>query len=462
VSVDLRRSLPSVDEVLKQPEVAALVERHGRLLVLRAVRALLDEARGRAASGASLDASGLRAGAAEGVARRLAAQQARSLVRVVNATGVVVHTNLGRAPLPPAAAERVALIAAGYSNLEFDLAKGARGQREDHAEERLRRLLGAGGSVVVNNCAAAVLLAVNTLAEGREVLVSRGELVEIGGSFRIPEILEKGGARLVEVGTTNKTRVADYRDALSPRTALVLKVHRSNFEVSGFTEETPRRELAELCRERGLPLAEDLGSGLLQAPHPLLEAEPRVADCLAEGVDLVTVSGDKLLGGPQAGLMVGRRELCDRLRKNPLYRALRVDKMALAALDVVLGEHDAGRAAQSVPVARMLARQKDELRAEAERLAGRLERTAAGFRFEAGPGRSAVGGGAAPTVELPTWLVAVTHPRLSADALQGALRSADPPIVARVSEGRLLLDPRTLLPGEDELLLAAFRRLAGA
>ncbi len=460
MSVDLRRRLPSVDEVLKQPGIGPLVERHGRPLVLRAVRALLDEARGRAASGDTADASDLRAGAVDDVARRIEAQQARSLVRVVNATGVVVHTNLGRAPLPPAAAARVAEIAASYSNLEFDLVQGGRGQREVHAEQRLQRLLRAEGSVVVNNCAAAVLLAVNTLAEGREVLVSRGELVEIGGSFRIPEILKKGGARLVEVGTTNKTRVADYRDALSPLTALVLKVHRSNFEVTGFTEEAPRRELAELCRERSLPLVEDLGSGLLEAPHPLLKAEPRAGDCLAEGVDLVAMSGDKLLGGPQAGLVVGRRALCDRMRNNPLYRALRVDKMALAALDVVLAEHDAGRT-RGLPVGQMLARQGKELRAQAEELAGRLQAAAPSFRFEAGPGHSAVGGGAAPTVELPTWLVAVVHPRLPAAGLLTALRAGDPPIIARVSEERLLLDPRTLLSGEDDLIVAAFRRLAG-
>ncbi len=277
MSVDLRRSLPSVDEILKQPGVAALQELHGRSLVVRAARALLDEARARAALGEAGEAEALRDDAAAPLALRLEAQAARSLVRVVNATGVVVHTNLGRAPLSAGAAARVAEIAAGYSNLEYDLAAGARGQREVHVEERLQRLLGCAGSVVVNNCAAGVLLAVNSLAEGREVLVSRGELVEIGGSFRIPEILAKGGARLVEVGTTNKTRLADYRDAIGRETALVLKVHRSNFEVTGFTEETPREALAALCRERGLPLLEDLGSGLIATPHPAMAAEPRVA-----------------------------------------------------------------------------------------------------------------------------------------------------------------------------------------
>ncbi|HET7292893.1 MAG TPA: L-seryl-tRNA(Sec) selenium transferase [Vicinamibacteria bacterium] len=461
MSGDPRRVVPSVDHVLQQPGVASLVGRHGRNLVLRAVRGLLDEARARAAAGDPAGGEALRADPAALVSRRLEAEEAHSLVRVVNATGVVVHTNLGRAPLSPRAARRVAEIAASYTNLEYGLAEGDRGQREVHAEERLRRLLEAEGSVVVNNCAAAVLLAVNTFAEGREVLVSRGELVEIGGSFRIPEVLKKGGARLVEVGTTNKTRVADYRDAIGPATGLVLKVHRSNFEVTGFTEEARRSELAVLCRERSLPFVEDLGSGLLAPPHPMLSGEPTARACLAEGADLVAMSGDKLLGGPQAGIVAGRRSLCDAMRRNPLYRALRVDKMTLAALEIVLADHDSGRANESVPVLRMLSASKEALQSRAEALAGALEAAAPGFRFEPGPGRSAVGGGAAPSVELPTWLVAATHPRLGADALAAALRAAEPPIVARVAEERVLLDPRTVLPEEEPLIVAAFRRLAG-
>ena len=447
--------------MLQQPGVASLFGRHGRGIVVRAVRGLLDEARARAATGDASDSEALRSDPAPLVSRRLEVEGGHSLVRVINATGVVVHTNLGRAPLSPEAARRVAEVAASYSNLEYDLAEGGRGQREAHAEDRLRRLLEAQGSVVVNNCAAAVLLAVNTFAEGREVLVSRGELVEIGGSFRIPEVLGKGGARLVEVGTTNRTRVSDYRDAIGPQTALVLKVHRSNFEVTGFTEDAARTELAELCRERSLPLVEDLGSGLLAPPHPMLATEPTARACLAEGVGLVAMSGDKLLGGPQAGIVAGRLELCDAMRRNPLYRALRVDKMTLAALDVVLGDHDAGRAAENVPVLRMLKASKEELRRRAEALAEALAAAAPGFRFEPGPGRSAVGGGAAPTVELPTWLVAATHPSLAADKLAAALRAAKPPIVARVGEDRLLLDPRTLLPEDEPLVISAFRRLAG-
>jgi len=459
VSVDLRRSVPSVDEVLKQPGMRELQGRHGREPVVRAVRSLLDEARARAAGGEADAAQALRVDAAAAVASRIETAGAPSLVRVVNATGVVIHTNLGRAPLSAEAAARVAEIAQGYSNLEYDLAEGGRGQREVHVEGKLQGLLGCEGSVVVNNCAAAVLLAVNTLAEDREVLVSRGELVEIGGSFRIPEILGKGGARLVEVGTTNKTRIGDYREAIGERTALVLKVHRSNFEVTGFTEETPRDALAALCRERGLPLVEDLGSGLVEAP-PALAGEPDVRACLAAGVDLVAMSGDKLLGGPQAGLVVGRGDLCDRLRRNPLYRALRVDKMTLAALDVALGDHAAERAGARVPVVRMLAASSEELRRRAEALADELSAAAPGFRFEAQPGRSAVGGGAAPTRELPTWVVLASQPGVGAGRLHAALRSGTPPVVARVADDRLLIDTRTLLPGDDRALVDAFRRLA--
>ncbi len=460
MSVDLRRSLPSVDEVLKQPGVAALVERHGRALVLRALRALLDGARDAAAGGEAADLEALRSDASAAVSRVLLTRQAPSLVRVVNATGVVVHTNLGRAPLSEQAAARVLEIASGYSNLEYDLPLGGRGQRESHAEDKLRRLLAAESSVLVYNCAAAVLLAGNTLAEGCEVLVSRGELVEIGGSFRIPEVLKKGGARLIEVGTTNKTRIADYRNAIGPETALVLKVHRSNFEVTGFTEETPREELVALCREKGLPLVEDLGSGLLQAPHPLLRGEPTAGACLASGVDVVAMSGDKLLGGPQAGILLGRRGLCERMRRNALYRALRVDKMTLAALEVVLDDHEAGRAATSVPVVRMLGLGPEALRATAVALSTRLASVAPSFGFEVVEGGSAAGGGAAPGALLPTWLVAASRPGLGPASLLAALRAGDPPVIARVSEDRVLIDPRTLLPGDDEVLLAAFRRLS--
>lgn len=450
---DVRRLIPSVDRVLQDEAAAPLVARYGRPVVLRALRGLFDEARrGEAAFAAADTLPALR--------DRLAASGAPSLVRVVNATGVVVHTNLGRAPLSREAAERVAALASSNSNLEYDLETGERGQREVHTETRLRTLLQAEATAVVNNGAAAVLLAVNTFAEGREVLVSRGELVEIGGSFRIPEILGKAGARLREVGTTNKTRLADYRAALSPATGMVLRVHRSNFDVVGFTEETGREELAALAREAGLPFVEDLGSGLLAAPQPRLAAEPTVGAALAAGVDVVCFSGDKLLGGPQAGVLAGREPRVAALRRNPLYRALRVDKMTLAALDVVLSDHDSGRAAERIPVLRMLALGDAALRERASALAAELAAVAS-LTVETVPGESAVGGGAAPTLVLPTTLVAVAHRQLGPDALAAALRRAPVPIVVRILEGRVVLDPRTIAPGEEADVLAAFRSLDG-
>jgi len=458
-SDDRRRQLPSVDEVLREPRVRALEEEHGRDAVVRAVRDALAEARGD--GGAAGREERLRA-LPETLARRLAAAAAPSLVRVINATGVVIHTNLGRAPLAPEVAARVAGIASAYSNLEFDLQAGGRGDREAHAEMRLRRLVGAEAAVVVNNNAAAVLLAVNTLAEGREVLVSRGELVEIGGSFRIPEVLHKGGARLREVGTTNRTRVADYRSALGPDTGLILKVHPSNFRIVGFTEAPELEELVALAREAGLPLVEDLGSGALGALPGALRAEPLVAERLTAGVDVVTFSGDKLVGGPQAGLAVGRAQPVQAMRRNPLYRALRVDKMTVAALDAVLAVHEAGQAALHVPVQRMLAATPGDIRRRAEALAAQLRRAHPGLELVVVDGASAVGGGAAPEVELPTALLAVIHPSLGPERLAGALRGGRPAVLARVADGRLLLDLRTVLPGEEAALLEALDRACRA
>jgi L-seryl-tRNA(Ser) seleniumtransferase len=461
VESDLRRRIPSVDQLLQRPEVRALGDAHGRDAVLRHLRAALDELRETAAAGdaaavhARLDALPVE------LARRLEAAAAPSLVGVINATGVVVHTNLGRAPLSRAAAERVAAIASSYSNLEFDLEDGARGQREIHAEGRIRRLLGSEASVVVNNNAAAVMLAVNTLADGGEVLVSRGELVEIGGSFRIPDVLRKGGARLREVGTTNRTRLSDYEAVLSRETAMILKVHPSNFRLVGFTEAPDLAALAQLARAADVPLVEDLGSGYLTTLPGALAGEASVGASLRAGVDLVTFSGDKLLGGPQAGLIVGRRDLCDELRTNPLYRALRVDKLTLAALDAVLGEHEAGRALESVPVLRMLAAGADEIRARAATLAAALRAAVGGVQADVVAGESAVGGGAAPTVGVPTWLVAVSHRAWSAERLASALRAARPPVVARVADARLLLDLRTVRAGEEPALRAALVGVLG-
>jgi L-seryl-tRNA(Ser) seleniumtransferase len=457
---DRRRRVPAVERVLQLPEVLELAARHGRGPLLRELRRLLDAARASAAAGDDEALESLLADLPRRLGERLRAGLAPSLVRVINATGVVVHTNLGRAPLSREAAARVAELATAYSNLEFDLESGARGDREAHAEARLRRLLGVDAALVVNNNAAAVLLAVNTFAEGREVLVSRGELVEIGGSFRIPDVLRKGGAGLREVGTTNRTRLADFRAALTPQTGLILRVHPSNFRILGFSEAPTLEELAALAREARLPLVEDLGSGLLAAAPEALAREPRPEASLRAGADVVTFSGDKLLGGPQAGLVVGRAERLDAMRRNPLYRALRVDKMTIAALDSVLAEHERGRT-EGIPVLRMLVAGAAEVAARAAALAEALGRHAPEARLELRPGASAVGGGAAPDVEIDTTLVGLTHPALSAERLAERLRGGTPPVVARVAQDRVWLDLRTVQPHEEaelrDALLAALR-----
>ena len=449
---DLRQLLPSVDQVLQDERARALVEAHGRALVLRDLRLLLEEARAHATEGRREAVEEAVRSLLPGLEARLRHSRAPSLRRVLNATGVIVHTNLGRAPLPRAAAARVAEVAASYSNLELDLKDGERGNREVHAEERLRALLGVEASAVVNNCAAAVLLAVNTLAEGKEVVVSRGELVEIGGSFRIPDVLKKGGARLVEVGTTNRTRLSDYAAALGPDTGMILRVHPSNFRIVGFTEAPGTGELAGLAHEAGLPLVVDQGSGLLGLEEGLLPTEETALAVLGLGADVVAMSGDKLLGGPQAGLLAGRRAPVAAMRKNPLYRALRVDKMTLAALDAVLLEHESGRARETVPVLAMLSLSPERIHERAQAFARALEAEGLGFAVAVVAGASAVGGGAAPTLELPTWLVNVTHAARRPHELLARLREGDPPVLARVAEGALLLDLRTVAE-EDESAL---------
>ncbi len=452
--IDPRRLVPSVDHVMQRPEVQALVGRHGRPVVLRHVQAALDELRRRARD----DERGIGEAAAAlptEVAARVEAAAWPSLVRVLNATGVVVHTNLGRAPLSKAAAARVGEIASSYSNLEYDLERGERGNRETHAEVRLRELLGVESTVVVNNCAAAVLLAVNTLAEGREVLVSRGELVEIGGSFRIPDILRKGGARLREVGTTNRTRIADFRAALSPEVGLILKVHPSNFRIVGFTEAPSIEELAELAKEAGISLMEDQGSGLIDTLPDALAQEATVPGALRGGAGVVTFSGDKLLGGPQAGLVAGHRALVEAMRRNPLYRALRVDKMTLAALDATLAAHEAGRAATDVPVLRMIRAPLDEIRSRAEAFLSRLGDAAPDLQLTLAEALSAVGGGSAPAVGVPTVAISITHPGIRPDRMAAMLRSGKPPVVARVADDRLLVDLRTVPPEDEPALLEA-------
>jgi len=391
---------------------------------------------------------------ARAVARRLAREERASLRRVINATGVVLHTNLGRAPLAAEARTAIDRVARGYANLEFDLDAGARGSRYVHCAGLVAELTGAEDALVVNNNAAAVALALDTLARGRAVVVSRGELVEIGGGFRIPEVLERAGARLWEVGTTNRTRVEDYaRAARDADVAVLLKVHRSNFRVEGFTEEAAVGDLADLAARTGLPLVHDVGSGLLAEPTRVgLPHEPRPRDSIAAGAHLVAFSGDKLLGGPQAGILAGRADLVARVRRNPLCRALRVDKATLAALEATLALYrEPEEAVKRIPVLRMLAAPADELRRRAEALKDRLE--ARGVAVELVETASAVGGGSVPGVERPSWALAPGTPGEDEEELSRRLREGEPPVVGRIREGRLLLDLRTVADEEEDRLV---------
>jgi len=463
---DLFRELPSVDEMLRRPNVAALAADDGMAAVTDAARAVLAHLRQEISSGL-LDQTALQI-ALRGVGAAIEGQLRQalgySLRAVINATGVILHTNLGRAPLAEAALAHVGEIAGRYSNLEFEIEAGVRGKRDVHVERLFQRLLADGAkdasgvsTIVVNNNAAAVLLALNTLAEDGEVIVSRGELVEIGGSFRIPEVMAKSGAILREVGTTNRTRLADYEKAINERTRALLRVHRSNFEITGFTEQASMAELVELARKRGLPLMEDLGSGALVDLESFgVAGEPSVGDSLRAGVDVVTYSGDKLLGGPQAGLISGRADLVARMRSNSLFRTLRVDKLRYAALEATLlayvkCDHDA------IPALKMMRLTKDEIGKRAEALAAQVRSSK--MKVEVTDGESVIGGGAAPSAVLATRLLALSCEGLSADELAARLRASDPPIIARVEEGRVLLDLRTVFPEQDEIVKRSLIRL---
>jgi L-seryl-tRNA(Ser) seleniumtransferase len=465
---DLYRLLPSVDELLKSAELAGLLVREGQTAVAESVRAVLASVREQVNSGTLGTQAAVELAVSalpQAIAHHLSSAMEFSLRPVINATGVVLHTNLGRAPLAESAIRRISEVAGRYSNLEFDIAAGERGKRDVHVERLFSRLLNQEGvsgirTVAVNNCAAAVMLALNTLAEGGEVIVSRGELVEIGGSFRVPDVMAKSGAVLREVGTTNRTRLDDYEAAINDKTRLLLRVHRSNFAIIGFTEQPTLEELAALSRKHKIPLMEDLGGGALLPLRALGINESGVMESLRAGADLVTYSGDKMLGGPQAGLLSGREDLIKRVRSNPLFRALRVDKLTYAALEATLMEY-IRRNYDAIPFARMMRLPADEIRVRAEALQGQLA-SAAHLRTEIIDGESLVGGGSAPTSSLPTFLLAVTAQSLSADELATRLRLHDPPVVARVEEGRVLLDLRTVFaPREDAEIARALLALAG-
>jgi L-seryl-tRNA(Ser) seleniumtransferase len=417
--------------------------------VLEAARAVLRAARTRIAAGEwAPDASAL---VAE-VAARVEEELSGTLVPVINATGIIVHTNLGRAPLSMAARAAMDGVAAGYSNLEYSLETGSRGSRYVHAEALIRKLTGAEAALVVNNNAGAILLTLSALAQGREVVISRGQLVEIGGGFRIPDVLRQGGARLVEVGTTNRTHPRDYEAAIDADTALLLRVHSSNFRQVGFTAEVSLADMAAIAHTRGVLLVDDLGSGTLLDTAPYgLAREPMVQESLSAGADLVTFSGDKLLGGPQAGLIAGRADLVEKLRRHPLTRALRVDKATLAALQATLLHYARGEALAEIPVWRMIAAPVDALERRAAALAAAL--TARGRAARVASLESAVGGGSLPGETLPSAGVGITVD--APNALAARLRRGEPPVVARIAEGELLLDLRTVQPEEDAALLAA-------
>jgi L-seryl-tRNA(Ser) seleniumtransferase len=454
------RRLPSVDQLLRRLGAAPELRDVPRVRLTALVRETLDAERRRVLGGTGDPAE------AETLAARVVdlvrAHGAFSLRTVVNATGVVLHTNLGRALLSPLALERVSAVATGYSNLELDLATKERGSRYSHVEGLLRRLTGAEDALVVNNNAAAVLLALETLAHGKEVIVSRGELIEIGGEFRIPDIMLRSGAVLREVGTTNRTHLRDYADAIGPNTGLLLKVHTSNYRVVGFTADVSSRELVELGRARGIPVMEDLGSGSLVDLRPWgFPYEPTVPEAVGAGLDLVSFSGDKLLGGPQAGIVVGTRPVVSRLKKNPWNRALRIDKLTIAALEATLGAYEAGVACETIPTLAMLT----EPLADVLRRARRVLRAVppeprARLALQIDEDRAQVGGGALPTVELPSAGLAAGGSAADARRLEEALRKGEPPVIGRLADDRLFLDCRTVLRSQVPTLARALVRAA--
>jgi L-seryl-tRNA(Ser) seleniumtransferase len=462
---DLYRLLPSVDELLQRTDVALLIAREGQPIVVEAVRLLLAQMRKHIDAGHLTSSESVLAtivGLPAAIETFLRKTLEFSLRPVINATGVILHTNLGRAPLAESALKRVVEVAGRYSNLEFDITAGERGKRDTHVEHLFSRLLNQDGvsgtrTVIVNNCAAAVMLALNSLAEGGEVIVSRGELVEIGGSFRVPDVMTKSGAILREVGTTNRTRIEDYEHAINEKTKLLLRVHRSNFAIIGFTEQPSLEELCALGQKHKIPVMEDLGGGALVPLRTYGINESGVAESLREGVDIVTYSGDKMLGGPQAGMLSGREALIKKVRSNPLFRALRVDKLTYAVMEATLLEyirqnHDA------IPFLHMMQLSADQVKTRTEALQQQLA-AAKHLRTEIVAGESLVGGGSAPTSKLPTFLLAITADGLSADELAARLRGAETSIVTRVDEGRVLVDLRTVFEAEEQLLATALTRL---
>jgi len=455
------RVIPSIEQLLQRPALTGAVRDRGRTVVTGAVRQAAAELRSRFSGGNPTPEPDAAAWIETRALAIASAQTSSSLVEVINATGVVLHTNLGRAPLAAIAAARAAQMAAAYTNLEYDVERGTRGHRHAHAERLLCTLTGADRAIVVNNAAAAALLALSAVAGGREVIVSRGELVEIGGGFRVPEVLAQSGAVLREVGTTNRTRVSDYAASIGDRTAAILRVHPSNFHIEGFTERPELEELAALAARFSLPLIEDLGSGWLGLIDglPGTQREPTVRASLAAGVNLVVFSGDKLLGGPQAGIVVGREDLVATLAAHPLMRALRVDKMTYAALEATLQLWAGDDSRHSIPIARMLAATKNEVEARALSIVRALA-GASGLSSRVVDGQSTIGGGSAPGSTLPTALLELQSDSVSASALAARLRAGRPPVIARIERDRVVLDLRTVLPDQDEAVIQVVQAVA--
>jgi L-seryl-tRNA(Ser) seleniumtransferase len=457
------KQLPKIDELLLSLEKQGLLNRAPRPLVRETCRATVAAWRRKIMAWKEGERGFIppsAAGLAEEIVLSIEGLHAYRLRRVINATGVILHTNLGRAPLSPAALDRIIEVGRGYSNLEFDLEKGARGLRYDHVRDLICRLTGAEDALVVNNNAAAVLLVLNSLAQGGEVIVSRGELIEIGGEFRIPEVMEKSGARLREVGATNRSRLKDYQLAINADTRLLMKVHTSNFRIIGFTEEVDLKSLVALGREHDIPVMNDLGSGcMIDLGLHGLQREPMVEDVVAAGADVITFSGDKLLGGPQAGIIVGRREILEKFRTNPLNRALRIDKLTLAALEATMIHYlHPGQAREDLRVLKALTEPLDGVAARAKKLLRKLKRAnLEGLRFSLQEGMSAVGGGSLPGQEIPTMLVVVTPLGMSAVRLEERLRLLEIPVIARIAAADVLLDMRTVEEEEFRFILAGLQ-----
>src|ERR1043166_587586 len=463
----LLRALPSVDSVLRTDVAQAISGEIGEVRLSSMVRQVTNELRNEllakqgTAGVAERGGDGLRGTLLEEAQRRLSefhrAQKARGLRRVINATGVILHTNLGRAPLSDAARQAMQ-TAAGYCSLEYDIAAGVRGRRGSKSEDVLIELTGSGAALIVNNCAAAALLVLSTLARDGETIVSRGELVEIGGDFRVPDVMAQSGTRMVEVGTTNRTGLIDYRKALSDQSRLVMRVHTSNYRIVGFTKTPTLSELAEIAHSAGLPLYEDAGSGaLIDLTTHGIGGEPVISGSLEAGADVVTFSGDKLLGGPQAGIIVGRSELIERMRANPLYLALRADKIRRAAIEKTLEAYSRD---EEVPARRMIAMTATEIGDRADRLiASTSKRLSAGLSLQKIEGESAVGGGSAPTSPLPTFLISVTSSSQTAKEIENALRQSDPPIIVRIVDDRVLIDLRTVAESEEAEIQKALASL---